>query len=79
MTFTVSDIKLAIVQNAGINLKGQRLGFGSGEEVVYITGGTGGVDTGFRGTLEPLWGGSLERTDSSRSPEINLFILLGSF
>ena len=54
MIFTVIDSKLAMVQNAGINLKDQRLGWGSGEEVVYITGGTGGVEADVRGAFAPL-------------------------
>jgi hypothetical protein len=76
---TVIDIRLAIVQKAGRNLKGHLLGFGSGEAAEAIVGGTGGVFTGLRGGFEPLRAGSLARIDSSTSPEINFFILLDSF
>jgi hypothetical protein len=65
-----------MVQKAGINLKGHLLGFGSVEAIV---GGTGGVFTGVRDGLEPLRVGSLERIESSTSPDINFFILLDSF
>jgi hypothetical protein len=79
MIFTVIDIRLAIVQKAGINLKGHLLGFVSDAEVEDIEAGTGGVLTGLRGGFEPLRVGSRERIGSSTSPDISFFILLDSF
>jgi hypothetical protein len=72
------DIKLAIVQKAGRNLKRGSRVFGGGEATV---GGTGGGDTSVLGVrvLEPFPAGSLEWIVSSVSPEINFFILLDSF
>jgi hypothetical protein len=72
------DIKLAMVQNAGRNLKRGSLLLGAAEDAL---GGMGGGDTivlGIEG-LEPFPAGSLEWIDSSLSPEINFFILLFSF
>jgi hypothetical protein len=79
MILTVIDIKLAIVQKAGRNLKGHLRDFGSGEDAEDIVGGTGGVFTGVREGFEPFRAGSLSRIDSSTSPDINFFILLDSF
>jgi len=68
-----------MVQKAGRNLKGHLAGFGSGEEAEEIVGGTGGVDTSVRDGFEPFRVGSLERIESSTSPDISFFILLDSF
>jgi hypothetical protein len=79
MIFTVIDIRLAIVQKAGINLKDHLLGFASDTEVEDIEAGTGGVFTSLRGEFESLRLGSRERIASSTSPDISFFILLDSF
>ncbi|HEX5940920.1 MAG TPA: hypothetical protein VFY66_01525 [Anaerolineales bacterium] len=60
-------------------MKGHLLGFGSGADVEYVVGGTGGLFIGVRGEFEPLRIGSLVRIGSSTSPDINFFILLDSF
>jgi hypothetical protein len=75
--FTVNERMLAMVQNAGRNLKRQRLGSGAAAE--EIVGGAGGVDTGVRERSAPFRGGSLAWIDSSVFPVINFFILLDSF
>jgi hypothetical protein len=77
MRFTVRERMLAIVQKAGMNLKRGSLLCGAGDEAV----GMGGGETSVRGVdgFEPFPVGSLERMESSMSPEINFFILLLSF
>jgi hypothetical protein len=79
MILTVREITLAMVQKAGMNLKGHRLGLGSGADVEGAVGGTGVVDMGTLAEFEPFRDGSLEWIDSSIFPEVNFFILLGSF
>jgi hypothetical protein len=78
MRFTVRERMLAIVQNAGRNLKRGPLVLGA---AALAVGGRGGGDTIVRGVegFEPFPAGSLEWIESSMSPEINFFILLDSF
>jgi hypothetical protein len=62
-----------------MNLKGHLLGLGSAEGVGETVEVTGVVDIGTSGGFEPFRDGNLERIESSIFPEVNFFILLGSF